>query len=114
MTRRVERCNACDSESRPGRYNWTLEEWAERAKTCFFCGLVDALLQDAKKKHGIDPSGGGRYEVGAVSGTDMEGRYYIVGKFPEHETDKKITAEIAFYNPTSKSSSFALPSSHDN
>lgn len=123
MTRKSDGCSICDGKASDGRVRQskrTREEWAEGAKTCFFCGLVDALLQDAKKQHGIDPSGGSRYEVSFGFRTDT-GRYYLLGygytNPPDYYlstvTEPGIRAEITFYNPMSKFGSFSLPSSHN-
>lgn len=119
MTRKSDGCSICDgkvSNSTVRQSKRTLEEWAEGAKTCFFCGLVDALLRDAKKKHGIDLSGGSRYEVSFGSRTDT-GRYYVLGYGyadpPDYYLSEVIlpgpSAEIIFYNPMSKFGSFSLP-----
>lgn len=121
MTRRVDGCSVCDGidndiEERFSRH--TLKEWEEGAKACFSCGLIVALLHDAKKKHGIDPSGGGQYKVsfGSRSG-DMLGRYFLMGYTPPDDVtdiEDKIRNEITFYNPISKFDSFLLPLCHDN
>lgn len=115
MTPRFDGCSGCignvnDSRRRHG--SRTREEWAEGAKTCFFCGLVDAILQDAKEKYGIDPSGGGRFAIAAGFREDID-RWYLCGHTTEYVSDDKITAQITFYNPISKVSSFSLPSSRD-
>lgn len=112
MSRRSDGCSVCRPEvsGREVLRTRTLKEWAEGAKTCFFCGLVVALLQDAKEKHGIDPSGGGRYKVCFMPDDNiMLGRYYLVGDTGGLVTDKKIKTRITFYNPMSKFGSFSLP-----
>lgn len=114
MSRRFDRCEACGAIVGARTRTRTLKGWSEGAKTCFYCGLVDSLLHDAKKKHGIDPSGGGRYEVVLSANDDLQERYYLTvyTGTRDYVTDERITAKIYFYNPISESGSFSLSTFH--
>ncbi|TDZ36993.1 hypothetical protein CTRI78_v011208 [Colletotrichum trifolii] len=79
----------------------SLESFAQAARYCHFCDLITCVLRDARMKHNIDISLGGRREI-YLSGANRSnegGRFYLLADYEPSIMNDEESRKIVFYNP---------------
>ncbi|TDZ24749.1 hypothetical protein Cob_v002418 [Colletotrichum orbiculare MAFF 240422] len=79
----------------------SLESFAQAARYCHFCGLITCVLRDARLKHNIDISLGGRRDI-YLSGANRSnegGRFYLLADYEPSTMNDEESRKIVFYNP---------------
>ncbi|KAL0934520.1 HET domain-containing protein [Colletotrichum truncatum] len=104
LLRRSNGCSVCEftgDENANITSKHSLETWTEAAKNCCFCELVVAVLNEVRRRHGIDISGGGQSQIYLCGGNpnNVGGRYYLVRDYFHHSTaHEDLSTQILFYN----------------
>ncbi|TEA17295.1 hypothetical protein C8034_v000391 [Colletotrichum sidae] len=79
----------------------SLESFAQAARCSHFCGLITCVLRDARLKHNIDISLGGRREI-YLSGANRSnegGKFYLLADYEPSKMNDEESRKIVSYNP---------------